>query len=48
MSTLLSQPCPLSGRYVTIQIVNDCSDCPNPGENYLNLSEVQVFGYSSK
>lgn len=42
------KPCPLSGRFVTIQIVNDCTDCPNAGENYLNLAEVQVFGFLSE
>ncbi|CAG2117832.1 unnamed protein product, partial [Medioppia subpectinata] len=42
------EPCPLMGRYVTLQIVKNCTDCPNPGDNYLNLAELEIYGYIPK
>lgn len=36
------------GKYVTIQIVNNCTDCSNPGDNALNLAELEVYGYIPK
>ncbi|XP_054166653.1 uncharacterized protein LOC128964120 [Oppia nitens] len=42
------EPCPLMGKYVTIQIINNCTNCSNPGNNYLNLAEIAVYGYNPK
>lgn len=40
----ISQPCPLAGRFVTIQIVKNCDDCREKDKNILNLAEVEVYG----
>ncbi|CAG2164676.1 unnamed protein product [Oppiella nova] len=42
------EPCPLMGKYVTIQIVNNCTDCVNPGDNFINLAELEIYGYIPK
>jgi hypothetical protein len=36
------------GKYVSIQIVNNCTECREPGLNLLNLAEVEVYGYLAK
>ncbi|XP_075539037.1 uncharacterized protein LOC142573285 isoform X2 [Dermacentor variabilis] len=38
------KPCPVRGRYVTIQITQNCTDCQEPLKNVLQLAEVEVFG----
>lgn len=38
------KPCPIRGRYVTIQITQNCTDCREPLKNVLQLAEVEVFG----
>ncbi len=36
------------GKYVSIQIVNNCTECQEPGINLLNLAEVEIYGYLAK
>ncbi|KAK8768025.1 hypothetical protein V5799_005193 [Amblyomma americanum] len=38
------KPCPVRGRYVSIQITQNCTDCQEPLKNVLQLAEVEVFG----
>lgn len=38
------KPCPIRGRYVTIQITQNCTDCREPLKNVLQLAEFEVFG----
>ncbi|XP_015785240.1 uncharacterized protein LOC107362652 [Tetranychus urticae] len=44
MVTIKCEPCPLAGRFVTIQIVKNCDDCREKDKNILNLAEVEVYG----
>ncbi|XP_076339520.1 fucolectin-like isoform X2 [Tachypleus tridentatus] len=39
------QPYPVGGRYVSIQIIQYCSGCSEPTQNYLHMCEVKVYGY---
>jgi hypothetical protein len=39
------KPCPIYGRYVSIQIVRNCSQCEEPNINILNFAEVDVHGF---
>ncbi|XP_076331002.1 fucolectin-like [Tachypleus tridentatus] len=36
---------PVFGRFVSVQIVRYCTSCYQPDKNYLQMCEVQVFGY---
>ncbi|GFQ93808.1 FTP domain-containing protein [Trichonephila clavata] len=38
-------PCPLHGRYISVQIIKFCDDCPENDANVLQLAEVDVYGY---
>ncbi|XP_022699278.1 uncharacterized protein LOC111266232 isoform X2 [Varroa jacobsoni] len=40
----MCKPCPIRGRYVTIQITQNCTDCREPLKNVLQLAEVEVLG----
>ncbi|XP_053203778.1 uncharacterized protein LOC128388415 [Panonychus citri] len=42
--TINCEPCPILGRFVTIQIVKLCDDCKEKDKNILNLPEVEVYG----
>lgn len=38
-------PCPLHGRYISVQIIKFCDDCPESDANVLQLAEVDVYGF---
>ncbi|XP_064454908.1 uncharacterized protein LOC135366178 [Ornithodoros turicata] len=38
------KPCPVRGRYVSIQITQNCTDCREPLKNVLQIAEFEVFG----
>lgn len=44
LTPFLCKPCPVRGRYVTIQITQNCTDCREPFKNVLQLAEVEVLG----
>jgi len=46
--TFVCAPCPVKGRYVSIQIVRNCSNCTVPNVNILNLAEVDVHGFETQ
>ena len=44
LKPFLCKPCPIRGRYVSIQITHNCTDCREPLKNVLQLAEVEVLG----
>lgn len=45
VSKFVCLPCPLHGRYISVQIIEFCGDCPENDANVLQLAEVDVYGF---